>query len=68
MKTKTQKTKTPPHRKASIRSSKETLEDIFEDLLRDIYWAEKHLTKALPKMAKASFNDDLREAFDSHLQ
>jgi len=68
MKTKTQKTKTPNHRKASIRSSKETLEDIFEDLLKDIYWAEKHLTKALPKMAKAAFNEDLRSAFDSHLE
>jgi ferritin-like metal-binding protein YciE len=69
MKTKTQKTRIPSSpKKASIRSSKDTLEDIFEDLLKDIYWAEKHLTKALPKMAKASFNEDLKDAFESHLE
>ena len=50
------------------RSSKETLEDIFEDMLKDIYWAEKHLVKALPKMAKASYNEELKEAFESHLK
>lgn len=69
MKTKTQKTKTTAsHGKKSIKSSKETLEDIFEDLLKDIYWAEKHLTKALPKMSKAAFNQELKDAFDSHLE
>lgn len=50
------------------KSSKETLEDIFEDLLKDIYWAEKHLMKALPKMSKAAFNSDLQEVFDAHLE
>ncbi len=55
-------------KKGTEKSSKETLEDIFEDLLKDIYWAEKHLTKALPKMAKASFNEDLKEAFEAHLE
>jgi ferritin-like metal-binding protein YciE len=48
--------------------SRESLETIFEDLLKDIYWAEKHLTKALPKMAKASHNDALKDAFETHLQ
>jgi ferritin-like metal-binding protein YciE len=52
----------------SAKTSKENLEDIFEDMLRDIYWAEKHLTKALTKMSKAAYNDDLRDAFDTHLQ
>ena len=51
-----------------MKSSKESLEDIFEDMLKDIYWAENHLAKALPKMAKASYNDDLKEAFESHLK
>lgn len=51
-----------------VKSSKESLEDIFEDMLKDIYWAENHLAKALPKMAKASFNDDLKEAFEGHLK
>lgn len=49
------------------KSSKETLESVFEDLLKDIYWGEKHLAKALPKLAKASFNQDLRKKFEKHL-
>lgn len=69
MKTKTIKTRRPsPQRKVTTKSSKENLESIFEDLLKDIYWAEKHLTKALPKMSKASFNEDLKAAFDNHLE
>jgi len=55
-------------RKVTSKSSKETLEDIFEGILKDIYWAEKFLTKALPKMAKASHNEELREAFENHLE
>lgn len=51
-----------------VKSSKESLEDIFEDMLKDIYWAENHLSKALPKMAKASYNDELKEAFEGHLK
>lgn len=51
-----------------IKSSKESLEDIFEDMLKDIYWAENHLSKALPKMAKASYNEELKEAFEVHLK
>lgn len=54
--------------KAPSKSSQESLEDIFENMLKDIYWAEKLLIKALPKMSKASHNEDLREAFDSHLE
>ena len=34
---------------------KANLSKIFEDSLKDIYWAEKHLTKALPKMSKATY-------------
>jgi ferritin-like metal-binding protein YciE len=39
----------------------------FLDALKDIYWAEKHLTKALPKMEKAATSEELQEAFASHL-
>jgi len=45
-----------------------TLEDLFHHELKDLYSAEKQLTKALPKMAKAATNDDLRTAFEDHLQ
>ena len=45
----------------------ETLRDAFIDELRDTYDAEKQLTKALPKLAKASTNPELRAAFESHL-
>ena len=45
-----------------------TLHDAFIDELRDTYDAEKQLTKALPKMAKAATNAKLRTAFESHLQ
>jgi ferritin-like metal-binding protein YciE len=44
-----------------------TLEDLFLDSLADMYYAEDQLTKALPKMAKAATNDDLRAAFETHL-
>ena len=43
----------------------ETLHDAFIDELRDTYNAEKQLTKALPKLAKASSNLKLRQAFES---
>ena len=45
-----------------------TLDDLFLDELRDLYDAEKQLTKALPKMAKAASSDELRTAFESHLE
>ncbi len=44
----------------------ETLNDLFYDTLRDIYWAEKHLLKALPKLAKKASNPDLIEALENH--
>jgi ferritin-like metal-binding protein YciE len=45
-----------------------TLKDLFLDSLADIYYAEQQLVRALPKMAKAATDDQLREAFESHLQ
>ena len=45
-----------------------TLHDAFIDELRDSYDAERQLTKALPKLAKAARSPLLREAFESHLQ
>src|SRR5262249_21944655 len=45
-----------------------TLHDAFLDELRDAYDAEKQLTKALPKLAKAATSAELRDAFESHLE
>jgi len=45
-----------------------TMHDLFVHELKDLHSAEKQLTKALPKMAKAATNDDLRQAFESHLE
>ena len=45
-----------------------TLHDAFVDELRDTYDAEKQLTKALPKMAKAASAPALRAAFEAHLK
>jgi ferritin-like metal-binding protein YciE len=43
-----------------------TLEDLFHDTLKDIYFAEKKILTALPKMAKAAQSDELRAAFEKH--
>ena len=45
-----------------------TLHDMLVDEIKDLYHAEKQLTKALPKMAKAASHEDLREAFEMHLE
>ena len=45
-----------------------TLHDAFIDELRDAYDAEKQLTKALPKLAKAATAPKLRQAFENHLK
>src|SRR2546423_14020498 len=44
------------------------LRDTFVEELKDLYDAEKQLLKALPKMAKAAQEEELKEAFDSHLE
>jgi ferritin-like metal-binding protein YciE len=46
----------------------DSLEDLLQDEIKDIYDAEKQLTKVLPKLAKKSSNDELREAFETHLE
>jgi ferritin-like metal-binding protein YciE len=42
--------------------------EFFVDELKDIYWAEKHLVKALPKMKKAATTPELADAFEKHTQ
>lgn len=48
-------------------SAAEGLRELFEDSLKDIYWAEKALTKALPKMAKNATSENLIAAIEDHL-
>jgi ferritin-like metal-binding protein YciE len=45
-----------------------SLDELLADELKDIYDAEKQLTKALPKMVKKSTSPELKEAFEKHLQ
>jgi len=49
------------------KDDKTMLRELFVDELRDIYWAEKHIAKALPKMAKAATSNELANAFNEHL-
>ena len=48
--------------------TKNTLLGLYVDELRDLYSAEKQLTKALPKMAKAATSEELRNGFTEHLE
>ena len=45
-----------------------TLQDLFLETLKDIYYAEKKILTSLPKMAKAAQSPDLRAAFEKHEQ
>lgn len=42
------------------------LNDLFYEMLKDIYFAEKQILRALPKMAKAAQTEELRQAFEKH--
>ncbi|MGH9807931.1 MAG: ferritin-like domain-containing protein [Terriglobia bacterium] len=45
-----------------------SLEDLFVNLLKDVYYAEKQILKTLPKLAKKADSDELRQAFEHHLK
>jgi ferritin-like metal-binding protein YciE len=47
-------------------AKEKTLHDLFHDTLKDIYYAEKKILGALPKMAKAAQSEDLKAAFEKH--
>jgi len=42
------------------------LDDMFHDMLKDVYYAEKQVLKALPKMAKSAKSPELKKAFETH--
>ncbi len=46
--------------------AEKTLDDLFHDTLKDIYYAERHILKALPKMARAATAPELKAAFEKH--
>jgi ferritin-like metal-binding protein YciE len=46
----------------------EMLQKFMHDSLKDIYWAEKHLLKALPRLSKAATNEELKAALDEHVE
>lgn len=64
--------KRPARKKAEAGYTKEEsdsmLLELFVEEVKDIYWAEKHLVKALPKMQKAANSEELQEAFETHLE
>jgi ferritin-like metal-binding protein YciE len=47
-------------------AKEKTLDDLFLTTLKDVYYAEKQILRALPKMAKAAESDELRQAFEKH--
>lgn len=71
-KPKTSRTAVAKKAAAGSRTSKPSvakgLRELFVDSLKDIYWAEKALTKAIPKMIKNASSEDLKEALTEHLE
>jgi ferritin-like metal-binding protein YciE len=63
-KTATKKTSQP----ATDNTADPALREFFVDEIKDIYWAEKKLVTALPKMAKAAGTQELKDAINDHLE
>jgi ferritin-like metal-binding protein YciE len=70
-------TKSKSARKTAKKKSSQTqgagagnsqLEKFFHDSLKDIYWAEKALTKALPRMMKKATTEELKSAIEEHIE
>src|ERR1700749_2949922 len=65
MKTNTKKTATAVSRTPEAEGA---LKELFIDEMKDIYWAEQHLAKALPKMIKGATSEDLKKTITDHLE
>src|SRR5262245_2963579 len=67
----TRNTKASTSRRATVnlgvKDDATLLQELFVEELKDIYWAEKHLLKALPKLRKATTSNELANAFEQHL-
>lgn len=59
---------TTARKSSTLSRDVENLRKLYEEDLKDIYWAEKHLVKSLQKMEKASTSDELKRAFEGHLE
>jgi ferritin-like metal-binding protein YciE len=60
--------KTKQKKTADSAEKDSMLLEFFHGEIKDIYWAEKHLLKAIPKMSKAATAPELKEAFNNHLE
>jgi ferritin-like metal-binding protein YciE len=56
----------PKKKQGGAAAGNSQLLEFFTDSVKDIYWAEKALTKALPKMQKAATTDELKQAIEEH--
>lgn len=63
----TTKTAKKAQEEENVPVQESALNELFIDELKDIYWAEKHLAKSLPKMAKAATSQELRAAIEKHI-
>ena len=64
---------TKTNKKSAVAASRtpeaeSALKELFVDELKDIYWAEKHLAAALPKMIKGATSEDLKQTITTHLE
>ena len=55
-----------PDKKTTSNTDESQLHEFFIEELKDIYWAEKHIAKTLPKMKKAASSAKLQKAFEDH--
>lgn len=62
------KTTQPSAKKTAKKDIASDLGELFEDQLKDIYWAEKALTKAIPKMIQNASSQELKDALTEHLE
>src|ERR1700761_9841215 len=62
------KTKKPASAATRTPEAEGALKELFIDELKDIYWAEQHLAKALPKMIKGATSEDLKKTISDHLE
>jgi ferritin-like metal-binding protein YciE len=60
--------KTKSANNAGAAAGDSMLKEFFVDELKDIYYAEKHIAKTLPKMKKAATSAELKQAFEDHLE